>query len=588
MSNKKDDTVLETSVIEIVKKAEECEVIDGRNKRGIRHSCSLILAVIIVGLMQKCLSIRSIADYFHSPTRKKKLARNFRKYFDMSHGFPSASCITRFVECANNEELVTFLSSWSYQLVNDDGTTLRFWGVDGQAVGASKLNTAGKRSSYNVDYYDLESGIMIYMEPVDEKKMESTAVQQSIRNLLFGHLNICFMGDAMMTKYSILDEVQAAGGQTIVPLKRNNPSLMDSFTEIIETLTFEGSECIDHYVDLNGEPDGEGNEVITCTTCTYEVEDNKKYDNPKSRPIREVAFFDNAYDYRRAETKSEDESNVSNTDDITLEATEAKEEKVTREEETQVETPLDCDEEKTIEQSDSENQTGKTEKPVKPFGTSATLFPPVTINPDAKAKWFLIGSRYITLYGSHGRYERREFELLTNPADCDIWENIDPKLRESWESHGMTIGLATRYRAEKKPVKKGKGKDKVLEDQYVITVTRTPYLLSFIPDSAKEFGSIIRNYWGVENNLHFVVDNLFGQDKCTCRVGNSTSNMSFLRKFAVNILSGIRNEIKNCHISYREVLDAFNGNPNIVLSLLAGKPSNAFSRWAKKLFPANA
>ena len=52
--------------------------------------------------------------------------------------------------------------------------------------------------------------------------------------------------------------------------------------------------------------------------------------------------------------------------------------------------------------------------------------------------------------------------------------------------------------------------------------------------TAKEMMESKRSHWAVENNLHYVLDESFGEDKCTIRKGRNT--VSALRKMAYNII----------------------------------------------------
>lgn len=52
--------------------------------------------------------------------------------------------------------------------------------------------------------------------------------------------------------------------------------------------------------------------------------------------------------------------------------------------------------------------------------------------------------------------------------------------------------------------------------------------------TAKQMAEYKRNHWAVENSLHYVLDNSFGEDRCTVRNGKNA--LAVLRKFAYNII----------------------------------------------------
>ena len=535
MGDNRNQVLIEQSMLDFARAAEKERLIDRRRPSWVQHSCSLLLMVILVGLLHKRTSIRGIARLYHGKSTSEKMRELFEPYFEKElseHGFPSYSCIDRFLQSADTEALSVYLSQWSYQLIDDDGVRRLNWGVDGQAARGSKLTREGGRPKYNVDYHDNDSNILVYMTSVGFKSQESVAARESVQDVLSGHPNVVLGADAMMTKKDILEGARQVGAMTFMPVKRNNPVLMNGFSKVVEDLATEGSPVVGHYVDLNGSPDGVGSEVVRETICTYEEEDNKKYDpDLRSRPVRELVFFDDAYPYGR-ETKSN-----------------------------------------TISCSGQEVSTS------------------LQLDRDAQGKWFKVGDRYIVMSPSHGRYERRENELIKAPDKCDIWKNVPDALKREWQPYIATLCVVTRYRACPICVDAGKGHNKPRSLSYQVTVTRTAFALSFVPDSTKAAASLIRRYWSIEGKLHKVVDDILGQDACTCRVGNSIGNMSLLRKTAYNVLSGAKNAVKklaNKDIGFVDVLDTLSLRSDLACRLLFEEPTESFGYYARNCYPIGA
>jgi len=52
----------------------------------------------------------------------------------------------------------------------------------------------------------------------------------------------------------------------------------------------------------------------------------------------------------------------------------------------------------------------------------------------------------------------------------------------------------------------------------------------------EEVAKIIRGHWGIENNLHWVLDMYFNEDHCRVRQENALENMAQLRKICYNII----------------------------------------------------
>ena len=611
------------SMYELAVEAEESGLVDGRSRQGRTHRCSLLIMMIVVGLLLKRLSIRSIGRLYHDPNTSQEMRALFSPYFDIEE-FPSYSCITRFVQACDTEGMANFLCQWAYQLIEDDGTTPRAWGMDGQASAASKRWNDGGRPLYNVDYFDQTNCILVYMESVESKSQESVIVEKSVQDVLNGHDNVSLAGDAMMTKKGILSGIFLAGANAFFPLKRNNPKLMDAFCEILENLSLEGSELVIHYVDLNGEPDGVGKKVIRDTVTTYEEEDNKNNgDNPKSRPIREMKFFDNIYPYAEAEDAEasapdqempamasiemgqEDEKEVLDADDSLQKETQDAQGIIIEEEMKDSDPSLLLPNSEEGIAANAElrecgapsvhaTKTGdgnQDEKDSVEPQTEGQNLAELKLDSDTKGVWVRFGDRYVVLAPNHGRLERREFDLFGDISALDIWEDIPEKLKEEWELYINGIGIATRYRAIPKANISGKGTDKKKATIYEGTVTRTVYMFTNPPESAKAFSELTRGYWDIENVLHGVVDKLLGQDACTCRVGNSTGNMSLLRKIAFNVLSSVRNAIDKVQDSetrmpFTNILDSLSGRSDHICELLFGKPDEALENYARNHCPS--
>ena len=47
---------------------------------------------------------------------------------------------------------------------------------------------------------------------------------------------------------------------------------------------------------------------------------------------------------------------------------------------------------------------------------------------------------------------------------------------------------------------------------------------------------IVRTHWGIENELHWVLDIAFREDECRIRKGHGPQNFALLRHLALNLL----------------------------------------------------
>ena len=54
--------------------------------------------------------------------------------------------------------------------------------------------------------------------------------------------------------------------------------------------------------------------------------------------------------------------------------------------------------------------------------------------------------------------------------------------------------------------------------------------------SARKLLEVVRAHWGIENNLHWILDVLFDEDACRSRKDHAAENLAVIRKLAINVL----------------------------------------------------
>jgi predicted transposase YbfD/YdcC len=99
------------------------------------------------------------------------------------------------------------------------------------------------------------------------------------------------------------------------------------------------------------------------------------------------------------------------------------------------------------------------------------------------------------------------------------------------------------------------------------TVTFRYYISNKALD-AEGFGGIIRGHWGIENNLHWMLDVSFNEDGCRARKDNSPKNLNILRKVA---LSRLRATDAGKRVSIKRKMLRASLNPDFLHAVLFGK-----------------
>ena len=90
------------------------------------------------------------------------------------------------------------------------------------------------------------------------------------------------------------------------------------------------------------------------------------------------------------------------------------------------------------------------------------------------------------------------------------------------------------------------------------------YLSSLAADAAY-IGRALRAHWGIENQLHWVLDVTFGEDDSRIRNLNSPENFSLLRRLAISLL----NQETSTKRSLRQKMKRAAMNTNYLLEVLA-------------------
>ena len=71
-------------------------------------------------------------------------------------------------------------------------------------------------------------------------------------------------------------------------------------------------------------------------------------------------------------------------------------------------------------------------------------------------------------------------------------------------------------------------------DRHATTTAR--YYIASRPLSAAELNRLVRGHWGIENQLHWVLDVVMNEDQARARKDNAPENLALLRRLALNII----------------------------------------------------
>ena len=148
----------------------------------------------------------------------------------------------------------------------------------------------------------------------------------------------------------------------------------------------------------------------------------------------------------------------------------------------------------------------------------------------------------------HSRIERRAYYVWNNVSciDQDAWPDV------------VGIGMAVR---ERLVIRRNEDGEIIEENPTLETET---YIMSK-KMTAEEFGCYSRHHWAVENSLHWVLDDVLREDRCTARKGHATENLGLLRKIVYNLLK-LDDAVLGKSVKAKQVY--FRNNPDAVNRLL--------------------
>ena len=142
-----------------------------------------------------------------------------------------------------------------------------------------------------------------------------------------------------------------------------------------------------------------------------------------------------------------------------------------------------------------------------------TLYDDVTLFfEDAKRTDFaeIDHEHHETVDGDHGRIETRRYWIT---SDIE-WLGA----KASW-SNLQSIGMVQSCREIGEKVE-----------------IETRYFLTSLPADGVRFAQAVRQHWGIENSLHWVLDVSFDEDACRIRKDKGAQTFSVLRHIALNLL----------------------------------------------------
>jgi predicted transposase YbfD/YdcC len=199
---------------------------DFRQAQGKRYDLLPILLLCCIAMMCGCSSQSAIADW----------GRNYSHHWLYRLGFkrasaPSQSTLHRIFKGIDIVKLERLLSDWCQQLFGLIGFTAPAE-IEGASFDGKLLCGSNKQKALQPHLLASLShklGLVLGQVAVSEKSNEITAANELIEMLALD--GIVITGDAMFTQRETARKIIAKGGDYLISVKANQPSLLDDIKQ---------------------------------------------------------------------------------------------------------------------------------------------------------------------------------------------------------------------------------------------------------------------------------------------------------------------------------------------------------------------
>ena len=188
---------------------------DPRREHGRLHSLWDMLALTICAVVAGADSWVEVAQYGHD---KRAWLETF---LDLSNGIPSHDTVGRVFARVDPDAFQQGFLTWVQALV--EATDGRLVAIDGKTLRRSFDTAAGKGALHLVSAWASENRLVLGQQAIDAKSNEITALPELLRILDLAGAIVTI--DAMGCQKDIAAQIHAAGGDYVLALKENHPTL---------------------------------------------------------------------------------------------------------------------------------------------------------------------------------------------------------------------------------------------------------------------------------------------------------------------------------------------------------------------------
>ncbi len=213
----------------------EVEAYDPRAANA-RHFLTDILVIAILAVMCGCDDFPGIVEY---ALDEQDWLKTFLR---LPHGIASLSTFRRLFATLRPSVLQEVMQRWAGQLAGTlSGKQIN---LDGKTLRRSFEKGWDKSGLHLVTAWCVQENLVLAQQAVDEKSNEITAVPQVLKMLDLKGAIISV--DALNTQKTLAEQIVKGGGDYLMAVKDNHPTLHDSIRRHLDEMILEKFEGIDH------------------------------------------------------------------------------------------------------------------------------------------------------------------------------------------------------------------------------------------------------------------------------------------------------------------------------------------------------
>jgi predicted transposase YbfD/YdcC len=216
---------------------------DPRVQRTLYHPLINILFIAVCGVLSGANSFAAIHEF--ASDRRGWLAR----FLDLENGIPCEDTFRRVLARLDPAAFEKALLAWMQAV--QEVTENRLIAIDGKTLRGSYNRRDGKAAIHMVSAWSSENKLSLGQVVVDEKSNEITAIPELLEVLQLSGAIVTI--DAMGCQREIAAKIRRRGGDYVLAVKQNQPTLYERVREAIDEGLEKDAEQIDeHGTDEKG------------------------------------------------------------------------------------------------------------------------------------------------------------------------------------------------------------------------------------------------------------------------------------------------------------------------------------------------